>query len=63
MAIFALFDQNQIAHIFDEKQGYSMAIFALFHQNQIAHIFDEKQGYSMAIFCIVSPKSNCSNFR
>ena len=63
MAIFALLDQNQIAPIFDEKQSYSMAIFALFDQNQIAHIFDEKQGYSMAIFCIVSPKSNSSNFR
>ena len=38
MAILALFDQNQIAPIFEEKQGYSMAIFALFDQNQIAPI-------------------------
>ena len=49
MAIFTLFDRNEIAPIFDEIQGYSMAICASFDQHEIASIFDEKQSCRKAV--------------
>ena len=46
MVVLTLFDQTQIAPIFDEKQGYSMAIFALlspFSQSNIPSHFTSNQ--------------------